>query len=61
LIALSIDLVLRYQYQQVVGQYNKEQLFGNKYVDLTVPLAQYQASINLSSFVMFLSVSKCFK
>ena len=61
LIALIVDVLLRWNYQTVIAQYSETQLFGTKYTDLAVPLLQYQTSINLSSLVMFLSVSKCFK
>ena len=56
-----VDLILRWNYVTWIGKHSKEELFGLKYVDLTVPVAQYQTSINLSSLVMFLSVTKCFK
>jgi len=61
LISLVVDLSLRWAYQGVVATYSPTQLFGNKYIDLTWPVLQYQTSINLSSLVMFLSVTKCFK
>ena len=61
LISLVVDLSLRWAYQGVVATYSPTQLFGDKYIDLTWPVLQYQTSINLSSLVMFLSVTKCFK
>jgi hypothetical protein len=61
LISLIADLILRWNYQNVIIKYTSSQLFGNEYIDLTWPVISYQTSVNLSSVVMFLSVTKCFK
>jgi hypothetical protein len=59
--ALTVDFWMRRHYQAEVLSWSSEDLFGNQYQDLTTAVGRYNSSINLSSLVMFLTISKCFK
>jgi hypothetical protein len=59
--ALAVDFWMRRYYQAEVPSWSSVDLFGTKYRDLTTAVGRYNSSINLSSLVMFLTISKCFK
>ena len=59
--ALALDFWMRRDYHAIIPALSSSDLFGGKYTDLSIAISRYNGSINLSSLVMFLSMSKCFK